>query len=246
MTGRERPDTWVSLVDAARPLLSRLLMTDNRRISMMSDEARPKLVVAAAADPENGSVPLIDPNNPFANLDILRNPQSYEEFFGAEAATAFAVRTMKEDMFLRVSPDPNYTLLEQYTVQTRHGTYFVFPHFREALGALPKRCNLHVAADGHGEYFLLMVKQANPGSGQEDNVWYNTARSVAAAAAKGWVKVTKYGRDRGWGFVPVQHKMFTPAWPTKSLTELLNAAFPERVVASLSHELVQQFKERGA
>jgi hypothetical protein len=213
----------------------------------MAEEVRPKLV-AVPTDPEaeKQSIPQIDPNNPFANLDLLRNPQGYEEFFGAEPTASFAVRTLKEDLFLRVNPDPAYSLWEQYTVQTRHGTYFVFPHFRDALGALPRRCNLHVAVDGHGEYFLLLVKQANPGAGQEDNVWYNTARSVAAAATKDWVKITKYGRDRGWGFVHVQHKMFAPTWPTKSLNELLNAAFPERVIASLNHELIQQFKERGA
>jgi hypothetical protein len=213
----------------------------------MSEEVRPKLVtVSADLEAEKKSAPQIDPNDPFANLDILRNPQSYEEFFGAEATAAFAVRTLKEDLFLRVNPDPQYSLWEQYTVMTRTGVYFIFPQFRDALGALPRRCNLHIAVDGHGEYFLLLVKQANPGSGQEDNVWYNTARSVAAAATKGWVKVTKYGRDRGWGFVPVQHKMFTPTWPTKSLNQLLNAAFPERVIASLNHDLIQQFKERGA
>jgi hypothetical protein len=213
----------------------------------MSEEVPLKLVaVAADGEPEQGSTPQFDPNNPFTNLDILRNPQDYTEFFGADPTTAVAVRTLKEDLFVRVNPDPAYSLWNQFTVPTRTGVYFVFPHLRAALGALPRLCNLHVAVDGHGEYFLLLVKQANPGSGQEDNVWYNTARSVTAAATKDWVKVTKYGRDRGWGFVRVQHKMFTPTWPTKSLTELLNAAFPERVIASLNHDLIKQFKERGA
>jgi hypothetical protein len=210
----------------------------------MNDETRPKLVAVASDQPASASE--IDPANPFANLDALRNPQDYEEFMAGETVTAFAVRTLKEDLFLHVNPDPEYTLLGQYTVLTKNGTYFVYPQFREALGALPRRCNLHVAVDGHGEYFVLLVKQANPGSGQEDNVWYNTARTVAAAATKAWVKVTKFGRDRGWGYVPVQHKMFAPSWPAKPFAELLGAAFPDRVVTSLNHELIQQFKERGA
>jgi hypothetical protein len=74
---------------------------------------------------------------------MLRNPQGYEEFFGAEPTTAFAVRTMKEDLFLRVNPDPEYSLWEQYTVQTRHGTYFVFPHFRDALRVLSRPNRRH-------------------------------------------------------------------------------------------------------
>jgi hypothetical protein len=70
---------------------------------------------------------------------------------------------------------------------------------------------------------------------------------VAAAATQGWVKVTKpVGADRGWGYIPVGHKMFEPTWPKKPFSDLLNAAFPDRVVDKLSHDLIQQFKERGS
>jgi hypothetical protein len=217
----------------------------------MSDETtRPKLV-PVPADREASEEPATEQaakstGNPFANLDALRNPQDYEEFLGGETTSAFAVRTLKEGMFLRVNPDPKYSLFNQYTVATRTGTYFVYPQFREALGPLPRRCNLHVAVDGHGEYFLLLVKQPNPGQGQDDNAWYTTARTVAAAAMERWVKITKPGGERGWGHVPVQHKMFDPTWPTKPFEDLLNAAFPEHVVMSLNHDLIQQYKERGA
>jgi hypothetical protein len=212
----------------------------------MSDETtRPKLV-SIPADREEPATRQVEPGNPFANLDALRNPQDYQEFLSGEAVSAFAVRTLKEGMFLRVNPDPKYGLLGQYTVATRNGTYFVYPQFRDALGPLPRRCNLHVAVNGHGEYLLLLVKQPNPGQGQEDNAWYTTARAVAAAAMRGWVKVTKPGGDRGWGYVTVQHKMFEPEWPKKPFEDLLNSAFPEHVVTSLNHDLIQQYKERGA
>jgi hypothetical protein len=183
--------------------------------------------------------------NPFNNLAALRNPQDYEEFLGGEAVTAFAVRTLKEAMHVRVNPDPDYTLIGQYTALTKNGVYFVYPQFRDALGPLPRRCNLHIAVDGHGEYFLLLVKQANPG--QEDNNWYSTARAAAAAATLGWIKITKpTGRDRGWGHVPVTHAMLTPRWPTKPFDELLCSAFPDRVVDSLNHDLIRQFETLGA
>jgi hypothetical protein len=194
-----------------------------------------------------GQEPTITPGNPFANLDALRNPQDYEEFLGGEVVSAFAVRTLKDAIHLRVNLEPKYTLLGQYTVATRNGTYFIYPQYRDALGPLPRRCNLHVAVDGHGEYFLLLVKQPNPGGGQDENIWYQTARTVAATAMKQWVKVTKpAGTDRGWGYIPVGHKMFDPSWPTKPFEELLFAAFPDRVITSLDHDLIQQFKERGA
>jgi hypothetical protein len=154
------------------------------------------------------------PANPFANLDALRNPQDYEEFLSGEQVTTFAVRTLKEAMHLRVNPNPDYTLPAVYTVETKqNGVYFVYPQFRDALGPLPRRCNLHVAVNGHGEYFILRIKLPNP---EQDsaNIWYHTARTVAAAATKGWVKVTKpVGADRGWGYISVQHKMFEPKWP---------------------------------
>ena len=208
---------------------------------MSDDQVKPKLEIV---EPVNSKSDAAD-TNPFSNLDALRQAQDYEEFLGGEATTAFAVRTLKEAMHLRVNPDPEYTLLGQYTVTTKQGTYFVFHSFRDALGPLPRRCNLHIAVDGHGEYFLLLVKQPNPQ--QDENVWYHTARMVAAAAMQGWVKVTKpVGADRGWGFIRVQHKMFEPTWPQKPFSDLLGMAFPDRVVDKLSHDLIQQFKERGS
>jgi hypothetical protein len=194
----------------------------------------------ASAEPSEGKPP-----NPFANLEALRNPQDYEEFLGGETVSTFAVRTLKEAMHLHINPDPKYSLLGQYTVLTRNGTYFVYPQFRDALGPLPRRCNLHIAVDGHGEYFLLLVKQQNPGF--EDNAWYRTARTVAAAATQGWIKVTKpVGTDTGWGYVPIKHKMFEPSWPKKSFEDLLNWAFPDRVITKLDHDLIEQFKKEGS
>lgn len=181
--------------------------------------------------------------NPFANLDALRNPQDYEEFMNGEETAAFAVRTLKEAMHIRVNPAPAYTLLGQHTVSTKDGVFFVYPQFRTALGPLPRRCNLHVAVDGHGVYFLLLVKQANP-SDPEDNVWYRTARETAVAAMQGWIKVTKPDVG-GWGFVPIQHKMLEPRWPTKPMEDLLCAAFPDRVVTSLNHDLIKKFELFG-
>jgi hypothetical protein len=199
----------------------------------------------APAEPIQKPEQPVTPPNPFANLDALRNPQDYEEFLGGETTSAFAVKTLREGMHLRVNPDPAYTLLGQYVVNTKQGAYFVYPQFRDALGPLPRRCNLHVAVDGHGEYFLLLIKQPNPG--QDDNVWYTTARAAAAAAMQGWIKITKpTGPDRGWGYTRVLHKMFDLDWPTKPFEELLAAAFPDRVVTSLNHDLIVQFNQRGS
>ena len=156
----------------------------------MTDTKQPRHI--RLVEPEQTETAL---SNPFANLDELRNSQDYEEFLGGEVAAAFPVKTLREAMHLRVNPDPVYTLWNQYTVNTKQGAYFVQPKFREALGPLPRRCNLHVAVNGHGEYFLLLIKQPNPR--QDDNVWYTTARTAAAAAMQGWIKITKpTGTDR--------------------------------------------------
>jgi hypothetical protein len=155
---------------------------------MASETERPKLEIV------HEQLDASESTNPFANLDALRNPQDYEEFMNGEAVTGFAVRTLKEGLHLRVRPGAEYSLLGQYTVETKKaGVYFVYPQFREALGPLPRRCNLHVAVDGHGEYFLLRIKQQNPD--KDENEWYRTARVVAAAAMEGWIRVTKLKGD---------------------------------------------------
>ena len=198
-----------------------------------------------ATAPPPGTADRLESANPFANLDALRNPQDYEEFMNGEAVTGFAVRTLKEGLHLRVRSGNEYSLLGQYTVATKKaGTYFVYPQFREALGPLPRRCNLHVAVDGHGEYFLLLIKQQNPG--KDENEWYRTARVVAAAAMESWIKVTKLKGDAGWGYAPLARPVFEERWPDKSLSDLLNAAFPDRVINTLSHDLIREYEERGA
>ena len=207
------------------------------------EEKKPKLGIV-------GDEPETEPTNeaganPFDDLDALRNAQDYDEFLSNEGSSALNVRTLKESMHLRVNPDPKYTLLGQYVVATKQGTYFVTPQFKDALGPMPRKCNLHIAVDGHGEYFLLQIKQSNPG--KDDNKWYETARMVAAAAGLEWVKVTKpTGIEGGWGFIPIRHKMFVPKWPERTFSDLLKSAFPDRIVNSLSHDLVQKYKESGA
>jgi hypothetical protein len=210
--------------------------------NMTEENVKPFKRVEPEGEPEDAK-----PANPFENLDALRNPQDYEEFLSGDQVTAFAVRTLKEAMHLRVNSDPAYTLPGVFTVETKaNGVYFVYPQFRDALGPLPRRCNLHVAVNGHGEYFLLRIKLPNPEQ-DNDNVWYQTARMVAAAAAKEWVKVTKpTGSDRGWGFIPVRHKMFVPKWPMKPFEEILTLAFPDRVINRIDHDLIKQFEEFGA
>jgi hypothetical protein len=197
-------------------------------------------VVGEEEKPTDGQVV-----NPFDDLESLRKAQDYDEYMGGETSSAFNVRTLKEGLHLRVNPDPAYTIRNQFTVSTKQGVYYVAQQFRDALGPLPRRCDLHVAVDGHGEYFLLLIKQPNPG--KDENVWYQTARMVAAAAMLSWVKVTKpTGSDYGWGFIPVQHKMFEPKWPTKPFGELLKAAFPDRIVDRLAHDLIKKYEEFGA
>jgi hypothetical protein len=184
--------------------------------------------------------------NPFKNLDALRCPQGLTDYLGEAQVIGFPVRTLKEGMHLRVNPDTAYRLEGVYlaTPPTMKGAlHFVFPQFRDAIMPLCKRGTLHVAVDGHGVYFLLLVKMALPG--KEVNEWYRTARIVAEAAAENWIKVTKSAADDGWSYIPVEHKMFEPKWPDKSLEEILHVAFPDRVVDRIDHDLIKQFEERG-
>jgi hypothetical protein len=186
------------------------------------------------------------PPDPFANLDALRIAQDFGAFMDGEIVGPLEVRTLKEDLHLRVNPDPEYSLYGHFTVTTKNGTYFIQPQFRGALGALPRKCNLHIACDGHGVYFLLLIKQSNPTDTQQDNLWYRSARETAAAAAKGWVKVTKPSGG-GWGHIPLDgYGLNEPIWPTRTFGELLNAAFPDRVVTSLNHDLIVNFQKFGA
>ena len=76
--------------------------------------------------------------------------------------------------------------------------------------------------------------------------WYRTARVVAAAATEGWIRGHKTGWRCRLGLHPLPRPVFDEKWPDKSLSDLLNAAFPDRVVNTLSHDLIKDYEERGA
>jgi hypothetical protein len=182
-------------------------------------------------------------DNPFANLDALRQPQDYADFMGEAVTTTFPVRRLREGLHLRVNGDPAYRLEGQYIAETKSGAFFVFPAFRDAIKPVCKRVTIWLAVDGHGTYHLLLTKLPLPEMDMHE--WYRTARVVAEAATREWVKVTKASSDDGWSYVPVSHQMFEPKWPDKSLEELLRVAFPDRVVNRFDHDLIKQFEMRG-
>jgi hypothetical protein len=184
------------------------------------------------------------PPDPFADLSKLRVPQDYAEFATGETTAPLSVRTLKKDKHIRINPDPAHHLRGVYLLERDKTTYLVLPEFAEALGDLPRLCDLFVAVDGHGEYFFLQIKRPNPG--QEDNSWYESAAIVAAAAMKGWVKVEKPGGKK-WGYSPTPFNKFDPAWPTKMLKELLAMTFPDdRLIGRWDHDVIKDFEARGA
>jgi hypothetical protein len=181
--------------------------------------------------------------DPFADLDALRVPQDYAEFMTGETTAPLPVRTLKKDKHIRINPNTDYHLRSVYLVEWNKTTYLVMPQFAEALGDLPRLCNLYVAVDGHGEYFFLQIKRANPQ--QEENEWYESAAIVAAAATKEWVKVEKPAGNK-WGCAPTPFNQFEPVWPTKTLNELLAMSFPDRVINRFDHDVIKDFEARGA
>jgi hypothetical protein len=188
----------------------------------------------------------IDPNDPFGNLDALRNPQDYAEFLSSEETSTFPLRKLQEGLHLRVNPDPEYTLLKQFIVERSGGTYFVWPGLEKLLGPLPLCCNLHVAVDGHGAYFMLRIRQPNPT--QDEIPWLQTARMVSVNAMKGWVRVTKpigkNGKPDRWGWVEIS-EVFEPKWPVRSMTELLNKTFPDLVINKPDHDVIKNYEQFG-
>jgi hypothetical protein len=192
-------------------------------------------------------VDIIDPNDPFGNLEALRNPQDYAEFLAAEETSTFDLRKLQEGLHLRVNPDPEYMLLKQFLVERAGATYFVWPGLEKLLGPLPLCWNLHVAVDGHGSCFMLRIRQPNPT--QDEMPWLQTARMVSVHAMQGWVRVTKplgkNGKPDRWGWVEIP-EVFAPKWPTRSMTELLNKTFPDLVINKPDHDVIKNFEQFGS
>lgn len=154
------------------------------------------------------------------------------------------VRKPPKHQFFRVHPGEDYRL-ECFVVEKMDddATYLIDP---EVVGLIPdvvRPVRLHLYVTRHGAPALWPLKL--PDEDGKTNSWYTSAAEAAEHAMEHWVRMSSNRGNSAYDVITAEGIVTEPAWPDKSLQELIDKAFHERYVNSEDHPLILELTGSG-
>lgn len=187
----------------------------------------------------NGSP--VDPFDPDAmRIDALQDVRV------EQVLTTVPVRNPKRTEFVRVHPDPAYSV-DTYVVETEiDGDKEVFYVLPELRGVVPdpealKAVRIYTAITKRGTVILWPIKMPVAGANRFRRM-ADSALQAAEEAKELWVKVT-WDRELGaWTYARAKADLGTPQWPAKSFGELLSIAFRLNLIDREDHPVFRELE----
>jgi hypothetical protein len=161
-----------------------------------------------------------------------------------EILSTVAVRRPKNNEFVRVHPEPDYTLTTAlYEDKDEGEIFFVMPPMRALVisGLVTKMLTL--AVNQLGAVFIWPVPIDDECT-RRRNQWNASARSGYQQAKTEWIKLVSDRSSGQYRIYVAEGKLPPPRWPDKTFAELLNIAFQGRNIDREDHPLVQAIRGR--
>jgi hypothetical protein len=185
----------------------------------------------------------------FDELENLRLDESETAgvAVGREILTRVPVRRPGRKEFVRAHPDPRMTrAMALYVDDSEDGdgeAYPVSKDMRDTFGDDVKPTLLQVAMTRSGVVFLwpLKIPQADGGRGRS---WHESAMVARDHAKTTWVKVQSDRGLSGYRVFAAEGSIPDPRWPDKTIEELLEVAFRDRIIKSTDHPIVRKYLGR--
>jgi hypothetical protein len=175
----------------------------------------------------------------FSDLAALRlTPDEAGQIGTAEVLAHVPVRKPTGAEFVRVNPDPGMSIATSIFVDPEREVFLVMPELRDILVAGVKPMQLVTAVNQRGLTMLWPIALGD-GTGRR-NAWHETAREAAELAKTEWVKIVSDMPSGCYRIYKALGALPDPAWPDKSLSELLRLAFRNRIVDHTDHPIVKQ------
>jgi hypothetical protein len=193
--------------------------------------ASSKLITANAGSP-----------NIFSNLDALRlSPEAASLSGTNEVLTHIPVRKPNRHEFVRTHPDQdmwfNTGIFED---KEEREVFFVTPAMRDALVGEIKPVTLAVTINRQSVLSLWPLKL--PTEEMRYNAWSETAREAAELAKSRWISMRADMSLGGYRIYKAEGLLSEPVWPDKSLNEILEIAFRDRIVDRENHPVVRRLR----
>ena len=172
------------------------------------------------------------------DLSAVRLSQDFSTLAKTEKIlTHVPVRRPPKHVFFRVHPDERYRTEIAVVELDGDDTYLINPDLVSAIPELVRPVRLYLYVTRQGAIGLWAVKL--PGDDGKINPWHQTAHEGAQVAMVKWIRLVP-NRDLGaYDVIAGENIPTEPAWPNKTMSELVNKAFADRYIADENHPLLR-------
>jgi hypothetical protein len=154
------------------------------------------------------------------------------------------VRKPAKTEFFRVHPDPSMSLAcTLFIDDEERESHFVVPAARQALSGHLKPVLLVTCMSRQNVTFIWPVPlPTDEGRGGGYRSWGETARQAADLARGCWLRMQADLSLGAYRIYKAEGVLPDPVWSQKTLTELLEIAFRDRVISDADHPLIRKLR----
>jgi hypothetical protein len=155
------------------------------------------------------------------------------------------VRKPGKQEFVRVHPDAEYQLRAHILeLKEERETYLVMPAVAAALPGETRMVNLRLTVSRQGAVFLWPVPEPSLDGRETD--WGKSARVAAISGETEWVRLIANMSQGAYDMFTAPGALGTPAWPNKTMRDILVVAFGESfIIRDVGHPVVKRLLGRA-
>ena len=179
--------------------------------------------------------------NPF-DLSNIRLTQDFTATIGVKKSiTTIPVRKPNRQEFVRVHPDPAYSVEAAVVELKAEGETYVVAKdlWSEVSGELiPKRLVLTMTRQN----VLMLWPIRMPGEDGRIDAWNQSAMIAAERARQCWVRVTSDRHLGAYELFEAPADLPEPEWPDITFQEVLDIAFRGHQIDDINHPVLKQLR----
>jgi hypothetical protein len=187
----------------------------------------------------------VSANNLFADLEALRlSPEAAAVAGASEILSHVPIRKPNRHEFFRTQPNAETMWLSTRVFVDREEkeVFFVTPSMREALVGEIKPVLLVTTITRQS--VLLLWPLTLPTEDTRRSGWFDSARDAAELAKTKWTRMAANMSLGGYRIYQAEGQLSEPVWPDKTMNQIMEIAFRDRIVDSQNHPVIRRLRGR--